>query len=62
MFACLLLFDMHAVELRQRVGLVELSLEMNKLIRPLLDFRSFYIQFEVFDWFIYVISPWLSNL
>lgn len=29
-----------AAELRQCVGLVELSLEHNKLIRPLLDFRS----------------------
>jgi Leucine-rich repeat (LRR) protein len=28
------------VELRQCVGLVELSLEHNKLVRPLLDFRA----------------------
>lgn len=33
--------NFYAVELRQCVGLVELSLEHNKLVRPLLDFRSF---------------------
>jgi hypothetical protein len=32
---------LQAVELRQCVELVELSLEHNKLVRPLLDFRSF---------------------
>ena len=36
------LLDLEAVELRQCVGLVELSLEHNKLVRPLLDFRSFH--------------------
>ena len=35
---------MKPVELRQCVGLVELSLEHNKLVRPLLDFRSFHEQ------------------
>lgn len=40
--------EMQAVELRQCVGLVELSLEHNKLVRPLLDFRSFYMQFNIF--------------
>uniref|UniRef100_A0A803M1Z9 PNPLA domain-containing protein n=1 Tax=Chenopodium quinoa TaxID=63459 RepID=A0A803M1Z9_CHEQI len=34
------LWIVEAVELRQCVGLVELSLEHNKLIRPLLDFRA----------------------
>nr|XP_011459971.1 PREDICTED: phospholipase A I isoform X3 [Fragaria vesca subsp. vesca] len=35
-----MLASVPAVELRQCVGLVELSLEHNKLIRPLLDFRA----------------------
>lgn len=41
------LLDLEAVELRQCVGLVELSLEHNKLIRPLLDFRSFHQHFNI---------------
>ncbi|XP_042509238.1 phospholipase A I isoform X1 [Macadamia integrifolia] len=35
-----MLVSVPAVELRQCVGLVELSLEHNKLVRPLLDFRA----------------------
>ncbi|XP_026422800.1 phospholipase A I-like isoform X3 [Papaver somniferum] len=35
-----MLASVPAVELRQCVGLVELSLEHNKLVRPLLDFRA----------------------
>ncbi|KAI3722460.1 hypothetical protein L2E82_33498 [Cichorium intybus] len=34
------LFETYTVELRQCVGLVELSPEHNKLIRSLLDFRA----------------------
>lgn len=33
---------MQAVELRQCAGLLELSLEQNKLVRPILDFRSIF--------------------
>lgn len=48
------------VELRQCVGLVELSLEHNKLVRPLLDFRSFCWQF--FDLFIlFLLSSLLAD-
>ncbi|CAI0468244.1 unnamed protein product [Linum tenue] len=46
-----LLVSVPAVELRQCVQLVELSLEHNKLIRPLLDFRSPVMQGESSSYF-----------
>lgn len=41
------------MELRQCVGLVELSLEHNKLVRPLLDFRSLLSWYYCFTFFFF---------